>query len=1187
MNVLRKPSVGLAPTFRSLLPALLPCLTLTALAQTTRPDPAASATPLRVPTTTDVAQADRGVGRASGDTLTLSPFEVRGEEDSGYQATSTLAGTRLRSNLKDLAASISVVTKDFMTDVNATDLSSLLIYTLGTEVAGYSGNFSGLSSPNAGGEFNDVIGQASPGTRVRGLIDADRTRDFFLTDVPMDTYNIDRVDITRGANAILFGLGSPAGIVNSGLIKANIARTKGTVGVSVDNNGTARGTLDYNQVLLPDKLAFRFASVWDEHKYRIEEAFERKKALTMTGTWKPFANTTIRATTEFGRDDSNRPNMRPPWDQFSWWWAAGKPVWDPTGADGGKGRLLGTPSGVFTPTTVFSATGARQSANYLTANMGSWRSNQLGLLYQDPNSAKFGGVNIGGGQTVDAIEGFADRAYVNAAGTAQVNGGVLGLNTWTNVIQRLNHGLGSANPDPLASFYNKDPQVTDPNVFDFYHHDLNGPIKYEWARWSTYNASIEQTFLEGKAGIELAVDKQALDNGYTSPLDYRINMDINEKLPNGAPNPNLGRLMTAGGGFKRVLTEDRQAFRATGFYQLDLQDKGPQWLGYILGHHVLQANYMSQKHYHEKLGGTVLNNNLDYGAADPTFTPPGAVSSTARLMALVHYLGDSMVSTTDYSQARFQGITAFQDPSGSSTINALFNPRPVSTAASAVVPWKTQQFSIITNGKYDVNGAVRAAAGYADRTREKVKSSSGVLQSFWLGGNLVSTLGWRRDQVSNYDAGVATQTALGTAELDPAVFYPKLVRTLSNNNFSWGLVGHVPEFIKKHLPFGSDLSVFYNKSDNFRVAPQRYTITNEALPAETGNTKEYGVRVSVLDGKVDFKVARYETIADKASVNSLTAALNQLADIAGIVVDRTYAGENAGNPAGIAAFENWYKGPFGTVYQQAFHYTAVNNTDATKPAATFGSFADLVGDRGQVTGTSALKSTGVELELGFNPTKNWRLEAHAASAKAVRTNIAPELYDFIFNPTNGILALVQNTNGTPTDAGRLFGAISGGQTFQQYVVSNILNNGITTTFAQAGTKTDELREWSYGGITNYTFDDTLFGGRLKGFAVGGGFRWGDKPIIGYAGTILTIAGNTLPAADITKPIFGKTETTFDLWFSYARKLNRRINWKAQLNIHNVGVGNELLPVQANPDGQVMVWRIREPQSITLSNTFEF
>src|SRR6185295_6910021 len=119
----------------------------------------------RTPTPAEVARA-AATNPASATTddpiVTISPFEVRAEEDSGYLATSTLAGTRIRSDLKDLAASITVITKDFMTDINATDATSLLVYTLGTEVAGFGGNFSGISDAAAGGVFDDALLQASP-----------------------------------------------------------------------------------------------------------------------------------------------------------------------------------------------------------------------------------------------------------------------------------------------------------------------------------------------------------------------------------------------------------------------------------------------------------------------------------------------------------------------------------------------------------------------------------------------------------------------------------------------------------------------------------------------------------------------------------------------------------------------------------------------------------------------------------------------------------------------------------------------------------------------------------------------------------------------------------------------------------------------------------------------------------------
>ena len=43
--------------------------------------------------------------------VVLSPFEVNATGDKGYLATSAMSGTRLNSKIEDIAASLSVVTK--------------------------------------------------------------------------------------------------------------------------------------------------------------------------------------------------------------------------------------------------------------------------------------------------------------------------------------------------------------------------------------------------------------------------------------------------------------------------------------------------------------------------------------------------------------------------------------------------------------------------------------------------------------------------------------------------------------------------------------------------------------------------------------------------------------------------------------------------------------------------------------------------------------------------------------------------------------------------------------------------------------------------------------------------------------------------------------------------------------------
>ena len=80
------------------------------------------------------------------DIYELSPFSISESEEIGYQATSTLAGTRIRTPLKDLGSAISVVTAEFLEDTGATDAGTLLSYTSNTEVGGMNGNFAGGAS---------------------------------------------------------------------------------------------------------------------------------------------------------------------------------------------------------------------------------------------------------------------------------------------------------------------------------------------------------------------------------------------------------------------------------------------------------------------------------------------------------------------------------------------------------------------------------------------------------------------------------------------------------------------------------------------------------------------------------------------------------------------------------------------------------------------------------------------------------------------------------------------------------------------------------------------------------------------------------------------------------------------------------------------------------------------------------
>ena len=97
-------------------------------------------------------------------------------------------------------------------------------------------------------------------------------------------------------------------------------------------------------------------------------------------------------------------------------------------------------------------------------------------------------------------------------------------------------------------------------------------------------------------------------------------------------------------------------------------------------------------------------------------------------------------------------------------------------------------------------------------------------------------------------------------------------------------------------------------------------------------------------------------------------------------------------------------------------------------------------------------------------------------------------------------------------------------------------------------------------------------------------------VIGYAPLKINPAGDDSPGNttyDLAHPFKGKALLDIDLWVGYSRRIWHNIDWNIQLNIRNVGVGNELIPVTTEPDGSPATYRIRPPQQVMLTNTFRF
>jgi len=258
----------------------------------------------------------------------LSPFEVSASSDSGYAATETIEGTRFRSQLKDVSAQIDILTKGFLEDIAAVDVEDAYRYSANIE-----NDAEYTSATAAGGDFNAGVLNVRASNRIRGLTTPGRSRDFFRSNLPRAGYNIDRVTISSGPNAILFGNSNPGGVVNTGIMRANTTNKSGSVGLRNDNYGSFQVTVDYNLPIIEDKLAIRIAAMDQSQEYWKKPAYKDDKRYTVAAAFRPFESTVLRAYYEKIDWESIRARNTRPSDKLTPWLAAGKPLYDNSDTD--------------------------------------------------------------------------------------------------------------------------------------------------------------------------------------------------------------------------------------------------------------------------------------------------------------------------------------------------------------------------------------------------------------------------------------------------------------------------------------------------------------------------------------------------------------------------------------------------------------------------------------------------------------------------------------------------------------------------------------------------------------------------------------------------------------------------------------------------------------------------------------
>ena len=222
---------------------------------------------------------------AAEEPVKLNPLEVRSDRarDENYKADRSRIGTKTDTALQDVPQSITVVTAEQILDQQMTSLTDLVRYV------------PGVSSHQGENNRDQII--------FRGQ---NSSADFFLNGVRddvqyyRDLYNLDRVEVLRGPNAMMFGRGGGGGVINRATKEADFSPRR-EITVQGGSFDFKRTSLDLNQPLNP-QAAVRFNALYEDSGSFRTAVDRQRHAFNPTLTFVPAKQTKLTLGYEYLHD---------------------------------------------------------------------------------------------------------------------------------------------------------------------------------------------------------------------------------------------------------------------------------------------------------------------------------------------------------------------------------------------------------------------------------------------------------------------------------------------------------------------------------------------------------------------------------------------------------------------------------------------------------------------------------------------------------------------------------------------------------------------------------------------------------------------------------------------------------------------------------------------------------------------
>lgn len=1126
--------------------------------------------------------------------VTLSPFEVKAET-KGYFQSNTMSGTRLNSKIEDLGQSISVMTKAQMQDFAMLDINDVFDYMASTEGTN---SYSQFDTDRTGAVVDQVSLNPNTANRVRGIGNANIAFNNIATSgrVPVDPLWLDSVELSRGPNANIFGLGNASGTVNQVPATANLVRDFSRAEGRGDSYGGWRASVDVNRTLIKDKLAVR-ASYANQHTGFIRKpSGEDARRLSAQLKVRPFKNTTVSLSWYNYKNAAVRPNFTTPRDYYTDWIRAGKPGWNPvtrlvTLANGqvyGNGNVLGSTTPYSAAPTFFITGGAESRSPFQIGAPGEapyWTMSRYtsgALATTDPFAATATGIGL---LTTGPSENF------------------------------------TATQQPLYNSVTR--PINDKSIYDWGSINLAGNGK-AWDDVDIYMAQLDQIVLNTpKQSLAaqftfMREDAKRLENQPMGPASVNSNVgqlqvDVNQVYLDGTPNPYFGRpYLRSSEPYLRDKPLLWDTSRAQAVYKLDFsRDKGwSKWLGtqQVLGYY----EYKNQRNYSYNYRHTAL------GLDKPWEQKYAAANTLLGIQTSTNVDPRYTIAPGNYDRVNEQYYVGSTFGGGIQYAPSLFP-----EGASVPYVWGPSATAMIKD--VSAIGFTPAPGGGLNNLNEVVKTTGGVLQSTFLNDKLVGTFGLREDVVNDRNSPLALLTSdLRQYDFAASNRWTGPWRVAKGKTKSTSVVVRPFQdlkFLRSEGKSGigrflaeaaSSLSLTYNRADNFIAQGPAYDLFLKQLPNQTGTSNDYGFWLTMLEGRLSIHYNHFDTKQLNLRNGDITTMAQRILRYEGFISNDSYnlrkqttAWLNGLGTGGAATNEQIAAAIKMPIEQfNGLQTIAANNTYAAVMDA---------------------RSKGHELEINYNPSRYWTVSASVTKTQAINTAVGSAVDDYIkarmpiwttledprFTQTTQTLGGVTTPYATgpvnlPTGAtghllwwnivGTPFSTVAGYNTTQSPALNFAANVDAPMAVFRAliGRPLPQQREYSAKFNTRYNLAGITENRILKNMSVGGSLRYASKGSIGFyglgytQGMDLTLPANKILQLDPNRPIYAAAEAYVDLFFSYKTRLfHDRVAATFQLNVKNVQEnGVRLQKTSAFFDGRASTYRIVDPRQFIFSASFE-